>query len=42
MKYTFPEYFKFGATGAGWQMDGETDKRPEQMSYPHLNVHIEK
>lgn len=36
MKYTFPEYFKFGATGAGWQMDGETDKRPEQMSYPHL------
>ena len=36
MKYTFPKNFKFGATGAGWQMDGETDKRPEQMSYPHL------
>lgn len=36
MKYTFPEGFKIGATGAGWQMDGETDKRPDQKHFPHL------
>ena len=36
MKYTFPEGFKLGATGAGWQMEGETDKRPDQKHFPHL------
>lgn len=36
MKYTFPEGFKLGATGAGWQMEGETDKRSDQKHFPHL------
>ncbi len=36
MKYTFPEGFKIGATGAGWQMEGECDKRADQKHYPHL------
>lgn len=36
MKYTFPEGFKLGATGAGWQMEGEKDKRPDQKHFPHL------
>lgn len=36
MRYTFPESFKIGATGAGWQMEGEADKLPHQKHYPHL------
>ena len=32
MIYSFPESFRLGATGAGWQMEGETDKRPEQST----------
>lgn len=36
MKYTFPEGFRLGATGAGWQMEGEKDKRPDQKHFPHL------
>lgn len=36
MQYTFPEGFHIGATGAGWQMEGEADKRPDQKHFPHL------
>lgn len=36
MKYTFPEGFRLGATGAGWQMEGEKDKRADQKHFPHL------
>ena len=36
MKYTFPGGFRLGATGAGWQMEGEKDKRPDQKHFPHL------
>lgn len=36
MLYTFPQGFTIGATGAGWQMEGETDKRPGQEHFPHL------
>ena len=36
MKYSFPDGFRLGATGAGWQMEGEADKRPDQKHFPHL------
>lgn len=36
MKYSFPKEFKIGATGAAWQMEGETGKKPHQKHFPHL------
>ncbi len=36
MRYSFPQDFKIGATGAAWQMEGETDKAPHQHHFPHL------
>ena len=33
MKYSFPDGFRLGATGAGWQMEGEADKRPDQKHF---------
>lgn len=36
MQYIFPENFFLGATGAGWQMEGEADKLPHQKHFPHL------
>lgn len=44
MLYTFPDDFKIGATGAAWQMEGETGKKPHQHHFPHLmyNAHPER
>ena len=36
MLYTFPKGFKIGATGAGWQMEGEFGKKEGHEHFPHL------
>lgn len=42
MRYQFPEGFKIGATGAGWQMEGEFGKKAGHEHFPHLMYQMDK